>query len=227
MVEILNNQQGNQMTQEELQTLREQAKQAVTARTNEMKVKAEITRLNSMVSGPLGMALAKQAVVAQTSQTLVDHIQTCTDIVNSMPIYSKATREQRKFNPSKVYGFGNQVSNLLALLSGIQYSATDHKQLLLAQTGLNEDIIEQTLEAFGSPSYYSTNYSLVIDEQPYDADKALSCVEMLESILDISIDKSKLTEKTFRTQFEVARIKAETQSAQAQLATMKTIKIEA
>lgn len=215
------------MTKEQLQALREQAKATVSTKVAAIRDAAEIKRLNSMISGPLGETMAKQQVVAETSTLLSAMIEECSGIVASMPIYSKATREQRKFNMTKVYGFGNQLSNLLGLLSGIQYSATDHKQLLLAHTGLSEDLIEQTLEAFGRPAYYSTNHSIIIDEQPYDSAKALECIQMIEAELNIILDKSKLTETTFRTQFELARINAETKAAATQLAVMKTIDVGA
>ena len=50
---------------------------------------------------------------------------------------------------------------------------------------------------------------------------------MIEAELNITLDKSKLTEATFRTQFELARIKAETQAAATELAIMKTIDVGA
>lgn len=215
------------LTTEQLQALRDQAKTKVETTVAAIRQTAEVARLQSIISGNLGQAMANQAITEQTSNKLTSLLDECAGIVASMPIYSKATREQRKFNASKVYGFGNQLSNLLALLSGIQYAASEHKALLLAHTGLSEDLIEQTLEAFGRPAYYSSNYSIVVEEQPFDAPKALDCLKLIEAALDVELDKSKVTPATFKTQFEVARIKAETAQAASELAVMKTIKVEA
>ena len=215
------------MTPEQIQALREQATYKVQTIIASAKQTAEVSRLQAIISGNLGVAMANQAITEQTSTKINNLLVECAGIVTSIPIYSKATRESRKFNPTKVYGFGNQLSNLLSLLSGIQYSATDHKALLLAHTGLSEDLIEQTLEAFGRPTYYSANYSTIVEEQAYDATKALDCIKLIEAALDVELDKSKLTPSTFRTQFEVARIKAETQAAATELAVMKTINVEA
>lgn len=213
------------LTAEQLQELRAQATAKVQATVASIKQTAEVARLQSIISGNLGQAMANQAITEQASAKLTSLLDECAGIVTSIPIYSKATRESRKFNPSKVYGFGNQISNLLGLLSGIQYSASEHKALLLAHTGLSEDLIEQTLEAFGRPAYYSANYSTVIEEQPYDAAKALDCIKLIEAALDVELDKTKVTPTTFKSQFELARIKAETAQAASELAVMKTIKI--
>lgn len=215
------------MTQEQLQALRDQALAKVKADKESIQVKAEVNRLNSIINGSLGSAIATQELTAETSKFINGLIEDCTHIVSSTPVFNKATREQRKFNPSRVYSFGSQVGNLVGLLSGIQYSANDHKALLLAHTGLDEDLIEQTLEAFGATAYYSTNHNIVVPERPYDADKARALVEMVEARLNINIDKSKITEATFRSSFELARINAETKRASTELATMKTIDVGA
>mgnify|MGYP003586182970 CR=1 FL=1 len=215
------------MTQEQLQALRDQALAKVKADKESIQLKSEVSRLNSIINGSLGSAIAAQEITAETSKFLNGLIEDCTAIVADNPSFNRTTREQRKFNPSRVYNFGSQVGNLVGLLSGIQYSAADHKMLLLAHTGLDEDLIEQTLEAFGQTAYYSANHNIVIPERPYDADKARALVEMIEAKLNINIDKSKLTAATFSSAFELARINAETKRAAAELATMKTINVGA
>ena len=113
---------------------------------------------------------------------------------------------------------GNHIQLLTSLLSGINYAATDHKVMMLAATGLSEDLIEQTLEAFGSTVYYSNNYATVIAETPCNLSKLQDCIALIEDSLDLTLDKSKLTLPTMSARFELARVVAERKEAELALA---------
>ena len=145
-----------------LEQLREQAKAKTMEAINIAREKAETNRLQAIINGNLASIIAKQEVAADTSNKLKSLEEQCVQLVQTLPVYSKATRELRKFNPSRVYGFGNQIASLVGILSGIQYSANEHKLQMLAQTGLNEQIIEDTLNAFGAPAYFSEKYDVIV-----------------------------------------------------------------
>lgn len=218
---------NKEQTMTKLEQLREQAKAKTMEAINLAREKAETNRLQAIINGNLASIIAKQEVAADTSNKLKSLEEQCVQLVQTLPVYSKATRELRKFNPSRVYGFGNQIASLVGILSGIQYSATEHRMQLLELTNLNEQIIEDTLDAFGSPAYFSTNYNTIVPERPYDHAKALECIKTLEYLLDISVDTSKVTEATMKANFELARLKAETARDNYSVAVAtKTIKVE-
>lgn len=204
------------MTIEQLQAQKEQMLETNAKIVSEGLAVARLTAQIKMLDNP---NLVKARVQAMLRQEVTDKLTSlnnqCEALITSMPIYSNRTKQERKWNPSKQYGLGNQVALLTGLLSGIQYSATEHKMQLLALTGLSEDVIEATLEAFGSPAYYSNNYGMVIDESPFDIEAIQDNVRLIEQALDITLDKSKLTPSFMRSKFAVARSSAERTAASA------------
>ena len=204
------------MTIEQLQAQKEQMLEANAKIVSEGLAVARLTAQIKMLDNP---NLVKARVKAMLRQEVTDKLTSlnnqCEALIASMPIYSSRTKQERKWNPSKQYGLGNQVALLTGLLSGIQYSASEHKVQLLALTGLNEDVIESTLEAFGSPAYYSNNYGIVIDESPFDIDAIRDNVILLEQALNITLDDSKLTPSFMRAKFITARSLAEKTAASA------------
>ena len=210
-----------------LETLRANAQAKIQEAIQTAKDKAEERKLNAIISGGVDRVMATMAVREATSEELKNLELSCEQIVKDLPITSRTTRETRKWNPSRVYGYGNQVGALVGLLSGIQYSASQHRLQMLATTGLNEQIIEDTLVAFGSPAYFSPKYETIIEAKPYDYNAIRSCIEVLEHKLDLNIDMSQLTEANIAKQFEAAQLRAETEQNNY-LATKqtKTIQVE-
>ena len=210
-----------------LETLRANAQAKIQEAIQTAKDKAEERKLNAIISGGVDRVMATMAVREATSEELKNLELSCEQIVKDLPITSRTTRETRKWNPSRVYGYGNQIGALVGLLSGIQYSASQHRLQMLATTGLNEQIIEDTLVAFGSPAYFSAKYETIIEAKPYDYDTIRSCIEVLEHKLDLNIDMSQLTEANIAKQFEAAQLRAETEQNNY-LATKqtKTIQVE-
>ena len=210
-----------------LETLRANAQAKIQEAIQTAKDKAEERKLNAIISGGVDRVMAIMAVREATSEELKNLELSCEQIVKDLPITSRTTRETRKWNPSRVYGYGNQVGALVGLLSGIQYSASQHRLQMLATTGLNEQIIEDTLVAFGSPAYFSPKYETIIEAKPYDYNAIRSCIEVLEHKLDLNIDMSQLTEANIAKQFEAAQLRAETEQNNY-LATKqtKTIQVE-
>ena len=210
-----------------LETLRANAQAKIQEAIQTAKDKAEERKLNAIISGGVDRVMATMAVREATSEELKNLELSCEQIVKDLPITSRTTRETRKWNPSRVYGYGNQIGALVGLLSGIQYSASQHRLQMLATTGLNEQIIEDTLVAFGSPAYFSAKYETIIEAKPYDYNAIRSCIEVLEHKLDLNIDMSQLTEANIAKQFEAAQLRAETEQNNY-LATKqtKTIQVE-
>ena len=203
------------MNLQELQAKLEAKKTEVAAKVaNNIAVTKIQAQLNMLENDNLTLARVKASLRQETSDKLTNLNTQCEQLVATMPIYNAKTKQDRKWNPSRQYGLGNQIATLTGILSGIQYSATAHKEQLLALTGLSEDVIEATLEAFGSPSYYSNNYAMVVDEVPYNLDEILNNIGLIEQALNIVVDKSKLTETTMRTRFTVARTTAERTATQ-------------
>ena len=194
-----------------LEQLKIQAKASLEAAITKAKEEAEERRYNAIISGGVDRVMAISAVKEATSEELKAVEMACSMIVKDLPLTNKATREIRKWNPSRVYGYGNQIGALVGILSGIQYSAAEHRLQMLATTGLNEQIIEDTLNAFGSPSYFSAKYETIVPEKPYCINSIKNSLEVLEIKLNINLDKYAITEELLSKQFESARLRAETE----------------
>ena len=194
-----------------LEQLKIQAKASLEAAIAKAKEEAEERRYNAIISGGVDRVMAISAVKEATSEELKAIEMACSMIVKDLPLTNKATREIRKWNPSRVYGYGNQIGALVGILSGIQYSAAEHRLQMLATTGLNEQIIEDTLNAFGSPSYFSAKYETIVPEKPYCINSIKNSLEVLEIKLNINLDKDAITEELLSKQFESARLRAETE----------------
>ena len=194
-----------------LEQLKIQEKASLEAAITKAKEEAEERRYNAIISGGVDRVMAISAVKEATSEELKAVEMACSMIVKDLPLTNKATREIRKWNPSRVYGYGNQIGALVGILSGIQYSAAEHRLQMLATTGLNEQIIEDTLNAFGSPSYFSAKYETIVPEKPYCINSIKNSLEVLEIKLNINLDKDAITEELLSKQFESARLRAETE----------------
>ena len=194
-----------------LEQLKIQAKASLEAAIAKAKEEAEERRYNAIISGGVDRVMAIAAVKEATSEELKAVEMACSMIVKDLPLTNKATREIRKWNPSRVYGYGNQIGALVGILSGIQYSAAEHRLQMLATTGLNEQIIEDTLNAFGSPAYFSAKYETIVPEKPYCINSIKNYLEVLEIKLNINLDKDAITEELLSKQFESARLRAETE----------------
>lgn len=194
-----------------LEQLKIQAKASLEAAIAKAKEEVEERRYNAIISGGVDRVMAIAAVKEATSEELKAIEMACSMIVKDLPLTNKATREIRKWNPSRVYGYGNQIGALVGILSGIQYSAAEHRLQMLATTGLNEQIIEDTLNAFGSPAYFSAKYETIVPEKPYCINSIKNSLEVLEIKLNINLDKDAITEELLSKQFESARLRAETE----------------
>lgn len=213
-----------------LEELRQQAAAAIEAAKlkaadakEELQLKMTIARTNDNAV----LARVRAEIKREASDKLNLLNTACDSIVAEMPIYSARTKDNRKWNPSRQYGYGNQIAMVTGLLSGIQYSALDHKQQMLALTNLDDDLIEETMSAFGSASYYSANYHVVTDEVPFNVPAILAGLDLVEERLGLTLDKSTITEASMRAHFNKSRLSAEKKMAEVEAAlATPTIHIE-
>jgi hypothetical protein len=152
----------------------------------------------------------KLAVTTENTDKLQALVTECSGIIDSIPVTNNKTRTARVWAGSRRYAFGSQINLMYQLATGILYSCADHKQLLLAHTGLNLELLEQVNEAFGTPAYYSRNYNKLVESNVYSVENVVSTISVMQSELGVIVDSSLLTEDAFYSEFDKAQIVAET-----------------
>lgn len=166
---------------------------------------AEVARLQATLklegSEELFKAKVKLAANGEQTARLQKLVDECAEIVASVPVYNQKTRTNRVWAGSHKYNYGNQIDLMYQLASGILYACAEHKQLLLAHTGLNLELLEQFVKAFGTPTYYSRNYHTIVESKPYDMDMVMSTVGVMQSELGVVVDTSALTRNNFELEF--------------------------
>ncbi len=179
--------------------LRAKAEALRNGTNNEMALRMESLRLNAEINrlqDPKYLnALTKASMVKSTTDTLNAVINNCKGIIESMPIFNRTTGENRKWSTNRTVGYGNHIELLTNLLNGIQYSTAEHKQFMLELSGLDSDLIERTLQAFGNPAYYSINNDIVVEAQPYNYNELMECIALIEDKLGVVLNTTDLTEK--------------------------------
>ena len=177
-------------------------------------------------SDPKFIQAKTQASIAQETADAIQTIESkCQVIIESMPIFSKKTRENRKWNPSNYYGLGSHIGGIYRILTGILYSTTDHKVQLLAETGLYEDLVESTILAFGNTAYYSETHKVIVPAVPYNIDTLVSNLTLIADILNINPDMQAVTETTLAKIFQSAESKAEADQTQDKTQGDKTVAV--
>ena len=160
--------------------------------------------------------LAMKEEQTQSLQRLVDE---CAGIIASVPIHNTKTRTQRIWAGNHRYNYGQQIDLLYQLATGILYACQEHKQLLLAHVPVNLETLEQFVQAFGTPSYYSRNYHTIVEAKPANLEALQALTEVLQSQLSVVLDTSALTEKNIEAEF----VRAETTALQAYEAAVEAI----
>lgn len=152
--------------------------------------------------------MAEQAIKEETSTAINELELACKSIVEDNPIFNPKMKQNRTWNPSKRFGFGSDIANLMGLLSGIQYSVSEHRNLMISITNLTESLIEQTLNALGTQPYYSTNHHTVVEGTRGNASELVKCLTLVEATLGIQLDKSLVTQERMDRQFDLAQLRA-------------------
>lgn len=156
---------------------------------------------------------AKVNLAVKDTQTakLQQMVDECAAIVASVPVFNSKTRTNRVWAGSHKYSYGTQIDLMYQLATGILYACAEHKQLLLAHTGLELELLEQMVKAFGQPTYYSRNYHTIVEAKPFTLEAVKDTVEIMQSRLDVIVDTTELTFDNFEMEF----VRAESNAAKA------------
>lgn len=161
-------------------------------------------------SSPAYITAKTNAVIAQATTDSINNIELkCQAIIEAMPIFNSKTRENRKWNPSNFYGLGSHIGGIYRILTGILYSTTEHKTQLLAETGLYEDLVESTVNAFGNTAYYTATHKVIVSELPFDMPILTANLTLIADILNINPDMTAVTETNLTKIFKSAQARAE------------------
>ena len=195
-----------------IEELKAKVAQVTAENTAKIRQHAEVARLEATLklesSPELFQAKVRLAANGQQTAKLQQLVDECAEIVASVPVHNPKTRTNRVWAGTHKYNYGTQVDLMYQLATGILYACQEHKQLLLAHTGLNLELCDEMVKAFGTPTYYSRNYHTVIDARPYDIDMVKSTVDVMQSELGVVIDTSTLTDHTFALEFSRAQVTA-------------------
>lgn len=160
---------------------------------NRAKQQREESQLAALDNPGVQQAIIKQTIAESTTTKLEELNAACEAIVATMPIYNNATKENRKWKPTRTYGYGDQIAVLTGLLNGIQYAAAEHKSAMLEATGLSSTLVEDTLQTIGSQTYYSPKYEMVITGVPLNVDEFKAQVQLLNLTLGIDVNTAQVT----------------------------------
>lgn len=197
-----------------IEQLKAQVEAVQKANAEKVRVRSEIARLEATLKleGSEAVLNARVAMAANGAQTarLQQLVDECEAIVDSMPVHNPKTRTNRKWSGTRRFNYGTQVNLMYQLATGILFACAEHKQLLLAHTGLDLEVIEQLVEAFGAPTYYSRTHHVVVEAKPYDVAMVNTVVNVMQSDLGVVIDTAKLTKDNFEYEFIRAENVADT-----------------
>lgn len=202
-----------------IEQLKAQVEQMKTANMAKIKEAAEIARLQATIklesSAELFESKVRLQATAQQTSTLQQLVDECAAIVASMPMHNTKTRTNRVWSGGHRYNYGTQVDLMYQLATGILYACAEHKQLLLAHTGLNTELLSQLVESFGSPSYYSRNYHTIVEAKPANIDKLQAALAVMQSELGVVADTGNVTSDNLELEFLRGEATANANFAQA------------
>ena len=196
-----------------IEQLKAQVAAKVEANKKRLEEKVEIATLTAQLalesSEVLFEAKVQQEASASQTRKLQQLVDECAGIVANVPVYNQKTRTNRVWAGSRKFNYGTQIDLMYQLATGILYSCQEHKQLLLAHTGLSLELLQDIVDAFGTPTYYSRNYHSVVEAKPYNVERAKGAVSIMQSDLGVVVDTSAMTSKNFENEFARAEAKAE------------------
>jgi len=185
------------MTVDELRVeleARKVAKQAEIATVIEMaKVKHEMTKLDSPIYN-------RRELSKQDSTTL--------DIISEQ-IAEHYARDDRKM--SLTFGYGIIPNKIISLLKAIQFSKATEREEFLMMTGLDEQIIEDTLDAFGNTSFFSKTAIEVVPAIPMSVTRVKELLQLvaIDMKLVSELDLSKFNSSNVEYQYKRAQLRAD------------------
>jgi len=205
------------LTMTQLKASVKAAQKANAAKITEAALRASLeATLKLESSAELFKSKVALEVVSQHTKKLQELVSVCEGIITGTPITNNKTHTTRVWAGSQRFSFGNQINLMYQLATGIMYSCADHKQLLMAHTGLDSELIEQFVASFGTPAYYSRNNNILIESKMYDVAAVLGNISVMQSVLGVIVDTSQLTTANFSMEFGKAEITSQSDLLKAQ-----------
>ncbi|AGM46859.1 hypothetical protein AD45P2_00200 [Alteromonas phage vB_AmaP_AD45-P2] len=196
-----------------IEQLKAQVKAIAEANAAKIQEAAEVARLEATIKLESSPELMQAKVRLMSSQQQTEKLQQlvneCEQIVASVPVFNSKTRQNRVWAGGHRYGFGTQVDLMYQLATGILYACQEHKQLLVAHTGLNTELLEQIVTAFGTPTYYNRNYHTIVEPKTYDLETLKSALAVMQSDLGVVVDISQITNTHLEAEFARAEVTAQ------------------
>lgn len=108
-----------------------------------------------------------------------------------------------------VFGYGSQVDKILTIARSLQFAKRDYRDLMEDIAGLDEDLVEETLEALGSPAYYSMKEDEIIQAISPDLETLRTNVKVLATDLGVTdIKLHKLNTVNIEKMYARSEVKA-------------------
>jgi hypothetical protein len=188
------------MTKTEMKKLQAQLAAAKKAKANEIKEIVESIQITKEIAKLDSPLYNKRELQRQDNMRLDALVET---------ISEQYAADDRKM--SLVFGYGIIPSKILAIMKSIQFSKHDEKEDLLLMTGLDEQIIEDTLTAFGNTAYFSKANIEVVPEQPMDIDRVKELLETVAIDMQLvsELDLSAFNQTNVDYQYKRAALRAE------------------
>ena len=195
------------MTKKETDKLKAQVKAA--------KKAADSTLADAIKTIALEQKIATYSSPMYARRALTKLDNTKLDAITTM-IADQYAQNDRKM--SLVFGMGLLPNKILAILKSIQYSKHEEKLDLLLMTGLSEDIIEETLDAYGNTSFFSKAAIEVVPAQPMDIMKIkILLTEVARDMgLVSNLDLSRFNSENVKYQYDRAQLRADEMLANTQ-----------
>ena len=202
-----------------LEELRAELAEATETANNELAAMTEARQITAKIELMTDPKMQYARVTAEidrvNTETLDNMLVKAGIIVDSKPVMNDRKREMRKFAPSRYFGLGAQVDKIYQLLTGTLFSAEAHKAQLLALTQVDVNLLEATVEAFGTPeSYYN---GAERHEIPANVPKLRANLALISTKMDITLDLSNITSTRIDAMFAQSKARAATDRASHQL----------
>ncbi len=189
----------------EIAKARARAQQSMAEQVALAKLDYELAALNNPRVQAAKIALSQKDETAKQLDTL---IELCQAVVADLPIYNPQTRENRKWVSTTTYAYGTDVTKIVTLLKGIKFSALAHRERMFICTGLSEAIVEETVAAIGAEPYYQKSVDVITETMPMDIEAFKLYLNIIEEILGVRIDTSRITQSNVDRQYLLAEIRA-------------------
>ena len=177
----------------EIQKMKTELKKRQAAKKSEMAKTIELIQVSKEIAKLDSPLYNKRELAKKDSLTL--------DVITDQ-IAEDYAKDDRKM--SLVFGYGVLPSKILAIMKSIQFSKHEEKEELLMMTGLDEQIIEDTLTAFGNTSFFSKAAIEVVPAIPMDIARVKELLQIvaIDMKLVSELDLSRFNTENVKYQYD-------------------------